>query len=291
MKTSCVSIGKFEQGCINEDAALARNNVIAVSDGASGGGLFAERWSRYLLDHLPDTPICTAEELDSWIEQIWEPFYNRCEIDAKLLGSMSLEKFYDEGSFATLVAVWRTSEITCRWMSLGDSVAFCYNYATQKLLHTFGHLGDFDNPPYLVNCKDEINGKGFKTGEWNINNDSVVFAASDSLAHYILMMYEVSHKDIFNKELQEAEAHHSKNGNYIKIAQTLPPIDFEENVLRKLMNCANHPTNFKRHMESLLRKGLLAVDDYSLSVLAANRNKIVKQQKINYELSFDFRIP
>ncbi len=273
MKTSCVSIGKFEPGCINEDAALARDNVIAVSDGAGGGGLFAERWSRYLLDHLPDTPICSAEELDSWIEQIWEPFYNQCEADAKQMGGMSLEKFYDEGSFATLIAVWRTSETTCRWMSFGDSVAFCYDFATHKLIHTFGCLGDFNNPPYLINCKDEINGKGFKSGEWNINEHSVVFAASDSLAHYILMMYEVSRNDTYAHELQEAGARHSKNENYIKMAQALPTVDFEKGVLYKLLNCANNQTNFKRHIESLLRKGLLAVDDYSFAALAINNDK------------------
>lgn len=274
MKTSCVSIGKFESGCINEDVALASGNVIAVSDGAGGGGLFAERWSHYLLDHLPDTPICSAEDLDCWIEQIWEPFYNQCETDAKLLGSMSLEKFYDEGSFATLVAVWRTSETTCRWMSFGDSVAFCYDFATHKLIHTFGSLGNFDNPPYLINCKDEINGKGFKSGEWNVNDNSVVFAASDSLAHYILMMYEVSRKDAYAKELQEAATHHSKNENYIRMAQALPTVDFERKVLRKLLNCANHPTNLKRHLESLLRKGMLAVDDYSFAVFG-NKLRII----------------
>ena len=273
MKTSCVSIGKFEQSCINEDAVLARNNVIAVSDGAGGGGLFAERWSRYMLDHLPSTPICSAEELDHWIGQIWETFYNQCEADAKLLGSMSLEKFYDEGSFATLVAVWRTSETMCRWMSFGDSVAFCYDFDTHKLIHTFGSLGDFDNPPYLINCKDEINGKGFKSGEWNLNGHSAVFAASDSLAHYVLMMYEVSRNDTYAHELQEAEARHSKNENYIKMAQALPTVDFERKVLRRLLNCASHPTNFKRHLESLLRKGLLAVDDYSFAVLAINNDK------------------
>lgn len=272
MKTSCVSIGKFELGCINEDAALARNNVIAVSDGAGGGGLFAERWSRYLLNHLPDTPICSAEELDSWIEQIWEPFYNQCETDAKQLGGMLLEKFYNEGSFATLVAIWRTSETTCRWMSFGDSVAFCYDFATHKLIHTFGCLGDFDNPPYLINCKDEINKKGFKGGEWDINEHSLTFAASDSLAHYILMMYEVCNNSIYSNELKEAEANHSKNENYIKIAKTLTRIDFEKNVLRKLMNCTNHPTNFKRHLKSLLHKGLLAIDDYSFAVLTINAN-------------------
>lgn len=273
MKTSCVSIGKFEQGCINEDAALARDNVIAVSDGAGGGGLFAERWSRYLLDHLPDMPICSAKELDGWIEQIWEPFYNQCEAVAKQMGGMSLEKFYDEGSFATLVAVWKTSETTCRWMSFGDSVAFCYDFDTKTLRHTFGRLDDFDNPPFLINCKDEINEKGFKSGEWDINEHAVVFATSDSFAHYILMMYEVSRKDTYTQELQEAEVHHSKNENYIKMAKALTHINFEKNVLRKLLNCANHPTNFKRHLESLLRKCLLAVDDYSLAVLAVNKNK------------------
>lgn len=287
MKTNCVSIEKFEPGCINEDAVLARDNVIAVSDGAGGGGLFAERWSRYLLDHLPDTPICSAEELDRWIEQIWEPFYNQCETDAKLLGGMSLEKFYDEGSFATLVAVWRTSGTTCRWMSFGDSVAFCYDFETHKLIHTFGSLSDFDNPPYLINCKDEINGKGFKSGEWNVSDNSIVFAASDSLAHYILMMYEVSRKGAYAKELQEAAAHHSKNENYIRMAQALPTVDFEKKVLRRLLNCASHPANLKRHLEGLLRKGLLTIDDYSFAVLVINKDNPLAELNLRISNSYN----
>lgn len=50
MRSFANSIGKPEQGCINEDAVIARENIIAVSDGAGGGGLFAERWSKYLLN-------------------------------------------------------------------------------------------------------------------------------------------------------------------------------------------------------------------------------------------------
>lgn len=266
MRTSCISIGKFEQGSVNEDAALAREGVIAVSDGAGGGGLFAERWSRYLLDHLPDTPIQTEGELDSWLEQIWEPFYNQCEADAGLMGGMALEKFYDEGSFATLVAVWRTEADVYRWMSFGDSVAFCYDFATRRLSHSFGALGGFDNPPFLINCKDEINGKGFMCGEWQPSDDSVVFVASDALAHYILMMYEVCHRDVYAQELQEAEAHHSKNENYIKMALALHDFDFEKDVLRKLVNCSGNATNMTRHLQSLVHKGLLAVDDYSFAI-------------------------
>mgnify|MGYP007107619935 FL=1 len=107
MSNYSISVGKPEQGCINEDAAIARKKMIAVSDGAGGGGLFAERWSSYLLEQLPFTPIHSAEELDAWIGDIWEMYYNKCEEDAKQLGGLSLDKFYDEGSFATLVAVWQ----------------------------------------------------------------------------------------------------------------------------------------------------------------------------------------
>ena len=47
------SIPKFGEK-LSEDAVLARNGLIAVSDGAGGGGVFAECWSQYLVDHLPD---------------------------------------------------------------------------------------------------------------------------------------------------------------------------------------------------------------------------------------------
>lgn len=267
MKNKYSTIGKFEEGCISEDAVLARDNVIAVSDGAGGGGLFAERWSQYLLDKLPDTPIDSAYALDEWIGSIWEPFYNECEESAKQLGGMSLEKFYDEGAFATLVAVWRTAADTCQWVSYGDSVAFHYNYATKKLEHSFGKLGDFDEPPYLINCKDELNKEGFHSGTFHTDKNSLVFAASDALSHYIMMMYEVSRKDVFDNELKEAVFHHTKNENYIKSAYELSKVDFEKNILGTLLNCVNHTTNFARHLFRLTKQGLLAHDDYSFTLL------------------------
>ena len=125
----------------------------------------------------------------------------------------------------------------------------------------------------ITTTKTSATLSGVAVGEWNINEHSVVFAASDSLAHYILMMYEVSRNDTYAHELQEAGARHSKNENYIKMAQALPTVDFEKGVLCKLLNCANNQTNFKRHIESLLRKGLLAVDDYSFAALAINNDK------------------
>ena len=90
-----LSIAKFEEGITNEDAAKATETCIAVSDGAGGGGVFADRWSKYLIDHLPYEPITNYQAFDAWIDGIWELFYNDCEKEAKQEGGMLLNKFYD----------------------------------------------------------------------------------------------------------------------------------------------------------------------------------------------------
>lgn len=257
-----LSITKFEENITNEDAAIARKNVIAISDGAGGGGVFAENWSKYLVEHLPNEPMADFKTIDKWIDGIWEPFYNECEEKAKMAGGMFLNKFYDEGSFATLVSVWRNGQ----WISYGDSVAFCYNKRTRELQHSFTRLFDFNNPPYLINCKDPLVESGFKTGRFAIDKDCVVFAASDTLAHYILMMYKVAHREEFVDELQMAIDAQTKNSNFIKTAMTLESMDFENDVLKKLQNCSTWPF-LKNHIKALRKKGLIGHDDYSLVIM------------------------
>ena len=257
-----ISIGKIGENLVNEDAAIANDRMIAVSDGAGGGGVFADLWSKYLVEHLPDVSITDYQAFDAWVDGIWEPFYNDCEKKAQQEGGMILNKFYEEGSFATLVIVWNDGH----WISYGDSVAFCYNRNTGRLQHTFGRIVDFNNPPYLVNCKDPSDEKGFKCGRFKMNGDSIVFACSDALAHYILMMYEVTHQDKYQDELQEAVNAQTKDSNFIKTAMGLKKVDFEKDVIGKLLNCKN-AGNFRRHLECLRKKGLIAHDDYSLVMM------------------------
>ena len=257
-----ISIAKIGEGLVNEDAAKATEKWIAVSDGAGGGGVFADLWSKYLVENLPDEAIADYQTFDAWIDGIWEPFYNECEEIAKREGGMLLNKFYDEGSYATLVAVWGDG----RWISYGDSVAFCYDKKSGKLQHTFGRIIDFNNPPYLINCKDPSDERGFRSGRFDINDDSIIFAASDALAHYILMMYELTHKNGYVKELQEAIDAQTKNSNLIKTAMRLRKVDFAKDVIQKLQNC-NYPQQMKAHIERLRRLGFIALDDYSLAIL------------------------
>ena len=257
-----ISIAKLSESSVNEDAVLAKANLIAVSDGAGGGGLFADLWSRYLVDNLPERPISTFSELDSWIDGIWETFYNDCEEKAKQEGGMLLNKFYDEGSFATLVVVWNDGH----WMSYGDSVAFCYNKRTRELRHSFTRLVDFNNPPALINCKDPLLEDEFQSGFFDIDEDTVVFVASDALAHYILMMYEIANKDKYEKELQQAIDAQTKDSNFVKAALSEKLVDFEDG-LSKLLRASKNKANFVRYIRSRKEKGLIANDDYSLVIM------------------------
>jgi hypothetical protein len=257
-----ISIAKFEEGIVNEDAAIAKENVIAVADGAGGGGVFAERWSQYLVNHVPEKSIKDYKAFDKWIDRIWEPFYNDCEEEAKKIGGLFLNKFYDEGSFATLVVVWKDG----KWISYGDSVAFCYNKKTGKLQHSFSKLIDFNNPPYLINSKDPLDEKGFKTGRFIVDDECMVFAASDTLAHYILMMYKVAHRDWFGEEIIEAIDARTKNSNFLKSAMRTRKINFEKDVIQKLENC-KYPKQLKLHIERLKRWGFIGHDDYSLVIM------------------------
>ena len=160
------SISKNEENVVNEDAALARDKVLAVSDGAGGGGVFADRWSQTLLENLPSKPIVTLEEMNRWMDGFADDFYAECEELAQEKGGLFLDKFYDEGSFATLSAVWRVSEKECFWLQYGDSVAFCWNKDSGLLQSTISTLKEFDLPPFLISTIAEISGKALRTGRF-----------------------------------------------------------------------------------------------------------------------------
>lgn len=264
----CLSISKIEEGSVNEDAAKATEKWIAVSDGAGGGGVFADLWSHYLIDHIPNDPFTDFDSFNNWLGGIWEPFYNECEEKARHEGGFLLNKFYEEGSFATLAAVWKVSNRDCHWISYGDSVAFHYNRQTKKLEYSFSSLADFNNPPFLINCKDEPQKEGFKHGTFGTDENSIVFATTDALAHYIIMMYQVCNCKTFEKELESAITAHSKNSNFIQIAMSLEYFIFEDRVINNLQNSLSCNMDFINYSRKLIKEGLLAYDDYSITVLS-----------------------
>ena len=90
--------------------------------------------------------------------------------------------------------------------------------------------------------------------------------SSDTLAHYILMMYEVAHHDRLAEELQEAIDAQTKNSNFIKTAMSIDGLNFEKDVICKLLNCSTWPI-LQSHIKGLKKKGLIGHDDYSLVIM------------------------
>ena len=100
----------FENGTKrnNEDNWQHKSNCIAVSDGAGGVGILADQWSKILVDKIPNKPFNAAKEIDKWIGGFWEDFYNR--YSKKMQEPWQIKKFDEEGSLATLSALWKTGK-------------------------------------------------------------------------------------------------------------------------------------------------------------------------------------
>ena len=257
---------KFTDDIPNEDSFKSLDDFIAVSDGAGGCGLFANKWSKYLIDHIDETePIGNFKNLDSWIDSIWQPFYNEHELLAKEQDGIFQDKFYKEGSCATIAAAWKTSVIEVKWATYGDSVVFHYNRATDFMETSFSHLDDFAKSPCLISCKDPLTENGFKAGKFVIGPDSLVFAASDSISHYMILMYMASHPDWEKETRERIFKSQSNDATMLAIADSIKK-PFSE-LIEQLVELLDSQEDFEFFARQQNAQGLLDIDDYTLVMM------------------------
>lgn len=262
-----ITIPKFEERAYSEDASLSDDFRLAVSDGAGGCGIFAERWSAYLLENLPLQPLTNYLEFSRWIDSIWENFFEENKVMAASVGGFAQNKFYEEGSYATLAAAW-TNENKVHWMAYGDSVVFHYNRKTRVLEHSFTELSDFAESPWLINWKEETKPEGFRSGEFEINKYSVVFIASDALAFYLLAAYLIiNHSEANVLQIEKAISSSSQHSMILKnlMVKYSDKKSFAISVLNPLLKAAHEEGKFKRLIKQLYKAGLMANDDYSIA--------------------------
>lgn len=126
-------------------------------------------------------------------------------------------------------------------------------------------MADFSNPPRLVSCKDPLE-EGFRSGVFSIDDASIVFAASDALSHYVLMMYELSKSEEFESELMELRMKRTSNSQLLQMAEK-EAFKFYDDVLNPLLRSVDSEADFKELMESLCVKKLIDTDDYTLVIL------------------------
>ena len=107
--------------------------------------------------------------------------------------------------------------------------------------------------------------EGFRSGYFTVEPGDCVFVTSDALAQYIVMMHLLTDRQTHQEEITQLLAMGLRQSNYLRRALELPDIDMWRDVLCPLLSCATTPRHFARHIDSLLRQGLLAPDDYSIA--------------------------
>lgn len=143
---------------------------------------------------------------------------------------------------------------------------FHYNRRTGILEHSFTRLADFSNPPLLVSYKAPLEADGFQWGTYHLDDTSEVFAASDALSHYVLMMYELSKRSEFESELMEVQMKQTRNSLLLQMAEK-KSFDFEKDVITPLLSSAESEYTFKSLLESLYSQKVIEADDYTLAIL------------------------
>ena len=105
--------------------------------------------------------------------------------------------------------------------------------------------------------------EGFCCGDFYLDESSVVFAASDALSHYIMMMYELSKSKEYGAELAEEYLKASGNSQLLKTAETMK-FEFGQDVLQSLLDATSSDSLFEQYLKKLNSEGILDLDDFTL---------------------------
>jgi hypothetical protein len=183
----------------NEDSWYKDKNVVAISDGAGGVGILADIWSETLVKTIPlTTPFHDCNELDNWIALFWEGFYEKY---SKELSNdpWQIKKFEDEGSLATLAALWKIDENKFKYQSYGDSALFIYDTkeGVLKIQNNIKSINFFGTSPALINWKTEQHSaEYFYQQDILLQENEEIILATDGIAMYIFGAYMVYSKSI-----------------------------------------------------------------------------------------------
>lgn len=190
--------------CIKEFATNSKiTKLISLADGAGGTGVFAAEWAEFLCQNLPEKPLLSLAEVDVWLGENCTKFYEMYLPLAQKDTFLS-NKFLQEGSAATLVALWiNETEKLLHFVNIGDSVLFCYDKISNELsLPThIENLLFFEQNPVLLNWADEsTNDTQFSAGKYELVDNQVFILASDAMAQWIWLNYLLRSEDETDKK-------------------------------------------------------------------------------------------
>lgn len=277
-KVVCATCPKPYLKTDNEDSVICKDNLIAISDGAGGYGILADKWSKYLLEKLPIQPVLNFKDFDLWLGSIWEEFFNKYEPLIKKKDPFVQNKFYQEGSCATLIAVWH-NENSINWIQYGDSSIFIYNKTTKQFrLKSPENVTEFLSNPRLINWKDVPSVKYLKIGEDKIKEDEILMIASDALSVYLFLSSIACEKRKLKDNEKNILSTHLEQ--YLNNLMGMSYSNYYNDVIVPLVDSSKTEKSFQKYLKQLFDKKLIASDDYSFAGIEFSAPYEIKQGKV-----------
>lgn len=236
-------------------------NRVFLADGAGGTGVFAVEWAEFLSAYLPDKPIKSNEVLCKLIDNIWEGFFDYYIKEAENLKIS--DKFLEEGSYCTLIALWKTSYNRWEGFVYGDSVLLVYDKEGMIKICSINDINSFNKKPDLLSWKEQPLESAFQLFEIELAPEDTIWLMSDALAQYVLFAYNVINKTeqavLMNKSgTKLANIIEKMNEIYSDLTQ------FKRDIIEPIEKSLELNNEFEYLMKTLNNKGVLAFDDYAI---------------------------
>lgn len=236
-------------------------NRVFLADGAGGTGVFAVEWAEFLSAYLPDKPIKSNEVLCKLIDNIWEGFFDYYIKEAENLKIS--DKFLEEGSYCTLIALWKTSYNRWEGFVYGDSVLLVYDKGGMIKICSINDINSFNKKPDLLSWKEQPLESAFQLFEIELAPEDTIWLMSDALAQYVLFAYNVINKTeqavLMNKSgTKLANIIEKMNEIYSDLTQ------FKRDIIEPIEKSLELNNEFEYLMKTLNNKGVLAFDDYAI---------------------------
>lgn len=255
-----------ESTTANEDRFRVSPPLYAISDGAGGEGLAADKWAETILDQLPDKPFDNLEEINDWIGTFCDSF--EMSIQEQIQSNpTAIERFMLQGSLATLLATWVNEEYF-HYVSIGDSMLMLYNTEEKTLWtpHEANAMQCFNDNPHLISLRDITPISQIKLDKKNYNTNDILILATDAIAKLLIVLYQYS-KDK-NEYLAKKET--LNNPSYLDYLARLeqycernPTFTFES-LLQNIQN--TEKIALLNYITSLYNDEILSYDDYTFLI-------------------------
>lgn len=233
-----------------------------LADGAGGVGVFAKEWAVELTESINN--LHSLERVITNIQKLKIEFYQERELFLEAHPNYFADKFFEEGSAATLLGAQLTSNSALKMLSYGDSGIFLYKVKTKRLMTnlTVEHFGDF---PLLINCNEpETNAQGFFYEELIYEEGDMLVLCSDAVAKYLYLVYLF---DIQNhQELEILLGNKNASSEIVLKMLHMAQFDFTA-TLEQFEESLITEISFTSFCNHLYEQGLLEYDDYTLVIV------------------------